>query len=170
MLTKLPQLIGLVRALRSTLILDFITINAVAPSFTLTSMVPKHIVSTFTKAEIPMSSTQTVALAMAWQCTAKQTERVEDYGTDTPGPGPHSRWNGRTLLTMGFTFVELEEGISRTKSEWFGERMAELARRQQRATDDRELETRKVDQLADVKERKQYLRIGSLRSMSTLVL
>ena len=134
-------------------------------------MVPKHIVSTFTKAEIPMSSTQTVALAMAWQCTAKQTQRVEDYGTDTPGPGPHSRWNGRTLLTMGFTFVELEEGISRTKSEWFGEWTADLARRQQRVTDDRPLEKEREVETAGVgegEERKQYVRIGSLRSMSTL--
>ena len=87
-----------------------------------------------------MSSTQTVALAMAWQCMALQTERVEDYGTDTPSPGSKDRWNGRTILTMGYTFVELEEMISRTKSAWFGRRMAELARRQQTATDDREPE------------------------------
>ena len=111
-----------------------------------------------------MSSTQTVAMAMAWQCTAKQTERVEDYGTDTPGPGPHCRWNGRTILTMGYTFVELEEMISRTKSAWFGRMMAEIARRQQRATDDREPETAYV---GEGKRRKKYVRTGSM-SLITL--
>ena len=94
-----------------------------------------------------MSSTQTVALAMVWQCTADQTERVDDYGKDTPGPGapgPQGRWNGRVILTMGFTFMELEEMISRTKSGWFGRRTAELTRRQQSATDDREPEKLKL--------------------------
>ena len=127
-------------------------------------MVPKNIVSTFTKAEVPMSSTQTVALAMAWQCTAKQTERVEDYGTDTRGPGPHNRWNGRTLLTMGYTFVELEEMVSRTKSAWFGRSTAELTRRQQSATDDRGPESARD---GDGKRRKKYVRAGSL-SLLTL--
>ena len=126
-------------------------------------MVPKHIVSTFTNAEIPMSSTQTVALAMAWQATAKQTERVEDYGFDTPGPGPHNRWNGRTILTMGFTFVELEEMVSRTKSAWFGRWTGELARRQQGATDDRGPESARD---GDGKRKKKYVRIGSLSSLT----
>ena len=112
-----------------------------------------------------MSSTQTVALAMAWQCTAHQTQRVEDYGNDKPGPGPQSRWNGRTLLTMGYLFVDLEEMVSRSKSEWFGEWTKELARRQQRATDDRPLEMEKA---VDGYERKYYVRVGSLSSMSTL--
>ena len=114
-----------------------------------------------------MSSTQTVALAIAWQCTAHQTERVEDYGTDTPGPGPQSRWNGRTLLTMGYMFVDLEEAVSRTKKDWFGTWTTQLARRQQRATDDRPPVT---DKPADGKERKYYVRTGSLSSMSTLAL
>ena len=117
-----------------------------------------------------MSSTQTVALAMAWQCTAKQTERVEEYGTDTLGPGPHNRWNGRTILTMGYTYVELEEMVARTKSAWFGRWTAELTRRQQRATDDRGPEAQQEAPLDDPKPRKKYVRIGSLRSMSTLTL
>ncbi|RAL10869.1 uncharacterized protein BO97DRAFT_426113 [Aspergillus homomorphus CBS 101889] len=53
-------LIGLVRALRSTLPLDNITINAVAPATTITGLLPPHLAAPIIAAGLPTSSSEFV--------------------------------------------------------------------------------------------------------------
>ena len=132
------KLIGLVRSLRSTLPLSNNSINAVAPASTKTG----HLPATLMAAGLPVSTADFVGLAVVYSAVASQKERVEDYGRDGPycsgtdaGGG---RWNGRTILTLGDEYTELEEGLSRSKEEWFGKRNSELTRMQQAATDFRE--------------------------------
>ena len=135
----LQQLIGLVRSLRSTLPLSNISINAVAPAATMTKLLPANLAAPLMAAGLPVSTAHFVGLAVVYSAVASQKERVEDYGKDgasssgtDAGTG---RWNGRTILTLGDEYTELEEGISRLKTEWFGKRNAELTRMQQAATD-----------------------------------
>lgn len=136
---NISQLIGLVRALRSSLPRDGITINAVAPAPTMTKMTPRNLTNMLMNAGVPVSSAHTVALAVVYSVVAGQIERVDDYGKDTVGTGA-GRWNGRTILTMGLDYTELEEVISRLKMGWFGKKNTRLTRKQQIATDSREPE------------------------------
>ncbi|EEQ28919.1 conserved hypothetical protein [Microsporum canis CBS 113480] len=131
-----PQLIGLVRALRSTVIRDNITINAVAPAATITSLLPADLAAPIIAAGLPVSTAEFVGLAVAYSSCAVQTRQVELYGRDpdelanTPG-----RWNGRVILTLGSRYTELEEPIARLRGEWFGEENKRDTRMQQMATD-----------------------------------
>ena len=60
---------------------------------------------------------------------------MEDYGRDEAGIGGEGKWNGRTILTLGEDYTEVEEGIVRLKKVWFGEENERLTRMQQTATD-----------------------------------
>lgn len=78
-------------------------------------------------------------MALVYSATASQKDRVDDYGKDVQGTGA-GKWNGRTILTLGDEYTELEEGMVRSKGIWFGERNVDLTRMQQAATDFRGLE------------------------------
>lgn len=91
-------------------------------------------------AGLPVSSAHFVALAVVFSAVAHQKQRVEDYGKDEAGTGS-GRWNGRTILTLGDEYTELEELIARSKAQWFGGKNLELTRMQQAATDFRGLES-----------------------------
>lgn len=134
---NISQLIGLVRALRSTLPQDGISINAVAPAATITKLLPQNLATPLMAAGLPVSSAEFVGLAVVYSALASQKERVEDYGKDIAGTGA-GRWNGRTILTLGENYTELEEAFSRLKVQWFGEKNTKLTRMQQTATDFRE--------------------------------
>lgn len=85
-------------------------------------------------AGLPVSSARFVGLAVVYSAVASQNERVEDYGKDQAGTGA-GKWNGRTILTLGEDYTELEEGLSSLKKQWFGEKNERLTRLQQMATD-----------------------------------
>ena len=128
------QLIGLIRALRSVLPRDNISINAVAPAATMTKLLPENLATPLMAAGLPVSSAHCVGLAVVYSALASQKERVEDYGKDEAGTGA-GKWCGRTILTLGEEYTELEEGISRLKAQWFGDKNLKLTRMQQTATD-----------------------------------
>nr|POE75185.1 short-chain dehydrogenase reductase 3c [Quercus suber]POE94734.1 short-chain dehydrogenase reductase 3c [Quercus suber] len=130
-------LIGLVRALRSSLRKDNITINAVAPAATITSLLPAHLAAPIIAAGLPVSSADFVGLAVVYSAVAYQSKIVEPYGKDEEDELSRipSRWNGRTILTLGDRYTELEGPIATLRPQWFGKRNAELTRLQQTATD-----------------------------------
>ena len=104
------QLVGIVRSLRSLLICDGITINAVAPSATITKFLPEHLAKPIIAMGAPVSSAHTVALALVYSATAKEPRRVEAYGKDNDMENEKERrWNGRVILTLGDKYTELEE-------------------------------------------------------------
>lgn len=138
------QLIGFVRALRSTLPRDKISIAAVAPAATITKLLPLHLAQPLMAAGAPVSSAHFVGMALVYSATASQEERVDDYGKDVPGTGA-GKWNGRTILTLGDEYTELEEGMARSKGRWFGEKNVHLTRMQQAATDFRTSENQGAD-------------------------
>ena len=76
--------------------------------------------------------------ALVYSAVASQQERVDDYGKDVAGSGA-GKWNGRTILTLGEDYTDLEEGISKTKEQWFGVKNVDLTRMQQTATDFRNI-------------------------------
>lgn len=133
------QLLNLVRSLRSTLPLSHITINAVAPGPTLTKLVPPQLIIPFQASGLPISTAHTVGVAVAYSAIATQEHRVEDYGKDVTGEGvgegKGSRWNGRTILTWGEGYTEVEEVYARLRPQWMGEENARLTRLQQGVTD-----------------------------------
>ncbi len=113
---------------------DDISINAVAPAATITKLLPQNLAKPLMAVGLPVSSAHFVGLAVVYSALASQKERVEDYGKDTAGTGA-GRWNGRTILTLGEEYTELEEAISKLKPQWFGEKNMKLTRMQQTATD-----------------------------------
>lgn len=132
------QLIGLVRSLRSVLPREDISINSVAPAATITKLLPENLAAPLMAAGLPVSEANFVGLAIVYSAVQRQTGRVEDYGKDVEGTG-FGRWNGRTILTLGEGYTELEGPIANLKPKWFGEQNAKLTRMQQTATDFRQM-------------------------------
>ncbi|KAF2677432.1 short chain dehydrogenase reductase [Lentithecium fluviatile CBS 122367] len=136
--TKLG-LIGLVRALRSTIPHSHgATINAVAPAATVSRLLPKDLAKPIMEAGAPVSTAHHAGLAIAYSATAKQTHQVEGYGKDTEemisGTGS---WNGRVILTLGDTYTEVEEPIASLRAKWMGQYPTEMTGLQQKLTDTR---------------------------------
>ncbi|MCJ1314164.1 hypothetical protein MMC25_007844 [Agyrium rufum] len=134
-------LIGLIRALRSTLPLSNISINGVAPAATTTKLLPQHLAQPMMQAGLPVSSAYMVGLAVVYSAVAEQGCRVEDYGKDQAGQGA-GKWNGRVIFTLGDRYTELEEGVTLSKRLWFGSENQALTRAQQSATDFRATQIR----------------------------
>ncbi|KAH6674974.1 short chain dehydrogenase reductase [Halenospora varia] len=129
-------LVGLVRALRSTVIKDDITINSVAPAATITRLLPAELAAPIIAAGLPVSSAEFVGLAVVYSAVAKQKNIVELYGKDSPELGQTpGRWNGRTILTLGDRYTELEEPVAAQRPDWFGEENTRFTKMQQAATD-----------------------------------
>ncbi|KAL2846386.1 short chain dehydrogenase reductase [Aspergillus pseudoustus] len=129
-------LVGLIRALRSVLIRDNITINGVAPAATITNLLPPHLAAPIIAQRLPVSSPEFVGLALVHAATASQLRRVESYGKETEeAKWVAERWNGRVTLTLGPTYTELEEPLADLRGFWFGHQNLELTRKQQAATD-----------------------------------
>lgn len=83
-----------------------------------------------------MSTSEFVGLALVYSATATQTGLVELYGKDAPElMQSESRWNGRTTLTLGDQYTELEGTIAALRTQWFGEMNTKLIGLQQAATD-----------------------------------
>ncbi|KAK2030385.1 short chain dehydrogenase reductase [Colletotrichum zoysiae] len=129
-------LVGMMRALRSSLANDDITTNCVAPAATITSLLPQHLAAPIIAAGLPVSSADFVGLAVVYSAVATQQQTVECYGKDDLDMAKRpSRWNGRTILTLGDTYTELEGPIAALRAEWFGAENTKLTRLQQAATD-----------------------------------
>lgn len=88
-------------------------------------------------AGLPVSSAYFVGLAVVFSAVAMQSRQVEAYGKDDR-IDIRGKWNGRTILTLGDTYTELEEPLASLRLQWFGKENTELTRAQQIATDFRE--------------------------------
>lgn len=130
-------MVHLVRALRSSCSFDNITINSVAPAATITAQIPKHLLAPIQALRLPVSDPEHVAWAIYFSATAKEQRRVEAYGKDNDLEERDGRWNGRTILTLGDQWTEIEEPLARLKAQWWGQRNVELTRKQQAVTDSR---------------------------------
>lgn len=137
----MTQLLGLIRSLRSTLPLEDITINGVAPAATITKLLPQNLATPLMAAGLPVSTAHFVGLAVVYSAVAQQTHAVEPYGKDSDESSV-GRWNGRVILTLGDTYTELEEPIAKLRPQWFGEQNTLLTRKQQAATDFRDFTQR----------------------------
>ena len=113
-----------------------ITINAVAPAATITSLLPQHLADPIIAAGLPVSSAHFVGLALVYSATAKENRQVEAYGKDKDSEVEREgRWNGRIILTLGDQYTEMEEPIATLRGRWFGEENMKFTRMQQAATD-----------------------------------
>lgn len=132
----------MVRSLRSLLICDGITINAVAPGATITKLLPSHLLEAVKAIGAPISTAHTAAKALVYSATATELRRVEDYGKDKIEEREgERRWNGRVIVVLGDKYTEVEEPYepyANLRSSWLGEENAKLFRSQQVATDRRE--------------------------------
>lgn len=106
-----------------------------APAATITKLLPQELAQPLIANGLPVSSAHFVGLAIVYSAVASQQDRAEAYGKDI-GAGA-GKWNGRTILTLGEDYTELEEPISRLRMEWFGATNLKLTRRQQIITDSR---------------------------------
>lgn len=88
-------------------------------------------------AGLPVSSAYVVGLAVVYSAVAQQKQKVESYGKDSDEPVT-GKWNGRTILTLGDSYTELEEPLAKLRPQWFGEDNTRLTRMQQTATDFRD--------------------------------
>ena len=88
-------------------------------------------------AGLPISTAQMVGLAVVYSAVAKQQQLVEAYGKDEGIERP-GKWNGRTILTLGEGYTEMEEPIADLRPTWFGWKNTSLSRQQQSTTDFRE--------------------------------
>lgn len=122
--------------MRSTLLREDITINAVAPAATITKLLPAELAAPIVAAGLPVSSAHHVGLAVVYSAVATEQRRAEAYGKDTEEiTDRRGRWSGRAILTLGDTWTELEEPIADLRPEWFGAENTRLTRLQQAATD-----------------------------------
>ncbi|OTB04032.1 hypothetical protein M426DRAFT_165928 [Hypoxylon sp. CI-4A] len=134
-------LVGLIRALRSVIIRDGITINGVAPAATITSLLPADLAAPILAQGLPVSNAHFVGLALVYSAIASQNRRVECYGKDKDSDlFSQERWNGRVILTLGESYTEMEEPTADLRQFWFGRDNARLTRLQQAATDFRAAE------------------------------
>ncbi|KAH8746644.1 short chain dehydrogenase reductase [Hyaloscypha finlandica] len=129
-------LVGLIRALRSTMVRDGITINGVAPAATITSLLPAHLAAPIMAQGLPVSDAHFVGLALVYSAIAKQSRRVQTYGKDKEEDlWKHERWNGRVILTLGDSYTELEEPLADLSPFWMGRENLRWTQMQQAATD-----------------------------------
>ena len=126
------------RALRSLLRDTNITINCVVPAATITNLLPMALARPIMSAGLPVSTAQFVALAIVYSTVASESCKVQCYGKDSnEWRGESGRWNGRTILTLGDRYTELEEKLSGCQFEWFGCDNLRDTRMQQAVTDSR---------------------------------
>lgn len=104
-------------------------------------------------AGIPVSNADHVALAVVYSAVATQDRPVELCGKDytahkelleagnssSEAGAAFSRWNGRGILTLGDTFVEVEGPLTKLRPQWFGEQNEQWTRSQQAAMDVRDI-------------------------------
>ena len=104
-------------------------------------------------AGIPVSKAEHVALAVVYSAVATQDRPVDLSGRDhtnhkallesgnssSEAGAAFARWNGRGIVTLGDTFVEVEGPLTRLRGEWFGEQNEVWTRVQQAAMDMRDV-------------------------------
>ncbi|KAI1177520.1 NAD(P)-binding protein [Nemania sp. FL0916] len=132
-------LVGLVRALRHNVVLDGITINAVAPCGTHTPLVAGQLDPIVATGLPVLSPPEKPALALIYSATAKQDRRVETYGKEqSTDLYKQERWNGRIIYVLSDRFTEIEQSMADLRPYWFGMENTRLIKLQQAATDMRQ--------------------------------
>ncbi|KFA65147.1 hypothetical protein S40285_06511 [Stachybotrys chlorohalonatus IBT 40285] len=131
-------LVGLIRALRSIIVRDNITINGVAPAATATNIGKVDISKILTSLGVSVAAPEHVGRALVYSAVATQSRRVQVYGKDKDTDLWQSeRWNGRVILALGNTYTELEEPMADLRQFWLGRENVIESRRQQAIGDKR---------------------------------
>ncbi|KAI1742601.1 hypothetical protein F4680DRAFT_411164 [Xylaria scruposa] len=132
-------LVGLIRALRSIIIRDGITINGVAPGATITNILPAEMAEAITtQSPAAVGSARFVGLALVYSAVAAQDREVQVYGKDKDTDlWKRGRWNGRVILALGKRYTELEEPIADLQPFWLGKENAAVVRQTYAAIDTR---------------------------------
>ncbi|KAL1894051.1 hypothetical protein Sste5346_006193 [Sporothrix stenoceras] len=105
--------IGLMRALRHVVAADpveKIHVGAIAPGGTETALFPSRAADAFRAQGIPVNTASSVATAAIYLATNATT-------------------NGHALTILGDRFTEVEEAITRTQEQWYGQYNTDMARR-----------------------------------------
>lgn len=105
--------VGLMRALRHVVTADpaeKIHVGAIAPGGTETALFPPRAADAFRAKGIPVNKASSVATAAIYLATNATT-------------------NGHTLTILGDRFTEVEEAITRTQRQWYGEYNTDMTRR-----------------------------------------
>jgi hypothetical protein len=92
--------------MRTTSPIFNITVNMIAPFMTDSALMTPHLREILTESDIPINNPIAVAKSAAFLCT--------------------QGWNGKTLMVVGDRFVELEEGIDKSRSVWLGETFSDV--------------------------------------------
>ena len=130
-------LLGLVRALRSTLPHSHgATVNAVALAAIITCLLRSDLAAPIIAAGAPGSSAEHAALAIAHSLTATQDHQVERYGRDSSEAMKEiGSWNCRVIMTLEDIWTEIEEPLGSLRSQWLGAYNTEATAFQQQLTD-----------------------------------
>ncbi len=94
-------------------------INVVTPATTITKLLPQNKAAPLMAAGLPVSSPDVVARPAVFSAIGMQERRVEAYGKD--GVRLEGMWNGRTILTLGACYTEVEEMIAELRPKWLRE-------------------------------------------------
>ncbi|KIV84435.1 hypothetical protein, variant [Exophiala sideris] len=103
--TAKAGVVGLMRSLRNDLVKANVTINAVAPWFTATPMVPKALSDLW--GELPANTPAGIAVALLL-------------------PTIRPDVNGKTFFIAGNEIVELEDSLAKSQPQWIGEGLSKL--------------------------------------------
>ncbi|KAI0976519.1 NAD(P)-binding protein [Xylaria arbuscula] len=132
-------LVGLIRSLRNNVVLDGITINAVAPAGTHTPLVAGQLDPLVATGLAITSPPELPAIALLYSATATQDRRVETYGKESKADlFKTERWNGRIIYVLGDKFTEIEGPTADLRPYWFGQENHRLVSLQQATTDMRQ--------------------------------
>ena len=94
-------------------------------------LVARRFLDKIEAAGLPISSADSVGLALVYSATARQPRRVQAYGREKDIDNEQEgRWNGRVIMTLGDRLVELEEPIAQLRGEWMGQEIEELVKAQ----------------------------------------
>jgi hypothetical protein len=127
-------------AWRSVIVKDNITTDGVAPAAIITSLLPSRLAAPIMVMGCPVSDAKFVCLEVTYSATAREERRVEVQlhgrrGREKEAGGyTNGRWNSRVILTLGSTYMELEEPASELSCFSFRHENL-LTRLQQTATD-----------------------------------
>ncbi|KAK7883673.1 hypothetical protein LTR67_010962 [Exophiala xenobiotica] len=101
--TAKAGVVGLMRSLRNDLVQANVTINAVAPWFTATPMVPKALSDLW--GELPANDPAGIAIAILL-------------------PTVRPDVNGKTFFVAGNEIIEFEDSLAKSQPQWMGERLS----------------------------------------------
>lgn len=101
-------------------------------------MLPKKYIDPIRAAGLPVSSADSVGLALAYSATAHESpsDRTDVYGKEKESENAGTRrWNGKVIMVLGNIYTELEGPFAQFRPQWLGKANDGNIRAQQALTD-----------------------------------